>query len=399
MKSILVLLHCQANTGYAIGPLERTFYETAVQLCDGDAGRVHFAYPSMPEGPSPTLPLHFNQYLIAESTSEDRHHHLSVAAYVREHAIDTVLGFDQPVHLPLYAALRKAGVKHFVSYWGAAMSSLQPLPVLWIKRLQVALSRHGPDHYVFESQGMADCAVLGRGIAPQHVSIVRLGVDTDRYTPTGPKGPSLQQLFSIPSQRRVFFYSGHMEPRKGVPVLMAAANMLAAQRSTDDWHLLIAGNKQDEHLRWQALLTQSATERVTFAGYRNDLPALHRHCHAAVIASTGWDSFTLSAIEAQASGLPLLVSDLQGLREAVEPDVTGYRFPVGDGVALAARMQQLLDDLPLRDRLGQAARLRVLQHFSELAQRRNLLQVMRQVCRVPEPAGMSGHQKFGKTTA
>jgi len=60
-----------------------------------------------------------------------------------------------------------------------------------------------------------------------------------------------------------------------------------------------------------------------FGGYRSDLDLLQRGCYAGVIASTGWDSFARSGLEMQASGLPVLVSDLRGLREVMEHDVSG----------------------------------------------------------------------------
>ena len=60
MKSILILLHCKVQYGlHAIGPLERTFFELASSLCDRDNSRIHFAYPSMENGPSMTPPAEF----------------------------------------------------------------------------------------------------------------------------------------------------------------------------------------------------------------------------------------------------------------------------------------------------------------------------------------------------
>lgn len=379
MKAILVLLHCSSNTGYAIGPLERTFYEMGLQLCDGDPRRVHFAYLSMAPGPSTTLPAEFGNYLELDTRSTDAAHVGAACDYVRRHGIDTLFGFDQPVDLPAYAPLRRAGIRHFVSYWGSSMSSLNPWPILLLKRLQVALLRQGPDHYIFESHGMARTAVQGRGVARRRTSVVPLGVDTDYFAPATGRSDYLHQTLGIPAHRKVFFYSGHMEPRKGVAVIMQAANLLAEQREQDDWHVLLVGNKADQHLPWQALLTPAAAGHVTFGGYRDDIPQLQGQCHAAMIVSTGWDSFPRSGMECQSSGLPLLVSNLPGLNEAVEPGVTGYRLPVGDAQALATALVQLLEDPVLRDRLGAAARQRIVERFSLQIQQQRLADIVRAV--------------------
>ena len=379
MKSILVLLHCESNTGYAIGPLEATFYKMALELCGHDRSRVHFGYPSMQRGPTATLPADFNQYLLADSRSADPADHSRVARYLREHAIDTIFGFDQGVNRPMYPHFRRAGVRHFVSYWGAPMSSVNGWLRRSLKRLEVALSRDGPDHYIFESRGMQETAVLGRGIPVSRTSVVYLGVDIERFRPDEADVDEVYRRLSVPPQRRIFFYSGHMEPRKGVAVIMQAANLLAERRARDDWQILLFGNKGDEHLPHEALLTAAAREHVKFGGYRSDLDVLQRGCYAAVIASTGWDSFPRSGMEMQATGLPLLVSDLRGLRESVEDSVTGLVFPTGDANALAAAMERLLDDGAWRDRLGVQARERIEKGFSLEVQSARLIEVVGRV--------------------
>src|SRR5690606_30665190 len=120
----------------------------------------------------------------------------------------------------------------------------------------------------------------------------------------------IYDAFGIPRHRRIFFYSGHMEPRKGVHIIMRAARRLAEQRPQDDWHIVLLGNQAGEEERLlRELGDGAARDRVTFGGYRDDIERLHRGCHAGIIASTGWDSLTMSAIEMQASGLPLIVSN------------------------------------------------------------------------------------------
>lgn len=377
MKSILILLHCESNTGYAINPLEATFFRMAQDLCGGDTSRIHFGYPSMRRGVTPTLPADFKQYALIDATSNDPAHCLEAQNYIERHGIDTIFGFDQPVSRPIYKYFRRGGVRHFISYWGAPMSSVFGLAKRTLKRLEVALlRRNGPDHYVFESHGMADTAVLGRGISRKKTSVVYLGVDADRFRPDPAQKEYVYREFNVPASRKVFMFSGHMEERKGVAVIMRAANRIAAEGGRDDWQVLLFGNQPGEQDRFVAMLTPAARNHVHFGGYRSDIPAIQRGCHAAIIASTGWDSFPRSGVEAQASGLPLLVSDLAGLREAVVPGKTGMRFPVNDDAALASQMVKLIDEPALRDEMSRAARLRVEEDFTLEAQQRNLNRVV-----------------------
>jgi glycosyltransferase involved in cell wall biosynthesis len=379
MKSILILLHCESNTGYAIGPLERIFYEMAVEVCDGIRSRIHFAYPSMRKGPSPTLPDDFGQYVVIDTRSVDAEHWAAVAQYIRQHDIDTIFGFDQPAFLPIHRQFRRAGVKHFISYWGAPMSSMNNWAVRLLKRMEVGLRSSGPDHYIFESKGMAELAIKGRGIPARRVSVVPLGIDSDRFRPDPDNARYVYELMGIPKQRRIFFYSGHMEPRKGVAVIMRAANSLSQSRERDDWHILLCGNKGDESREYEQMLTDQARTRVTFGGYRSDLESLCHGCYAALIMSTGWDSFPRSGLEVQASGLPLIVSDLRGINESVRDGVTGLILKAGDAAGLANAMNRLLDDPVWRDRLSLQARSRIESEFTLQKQLSALVDVVRTV--------------------
>jgi len=360
----MIFFHCESNTGYAIGPLEKTFLEMALVLSKQDSSRVHFAYPSMTNGPSPTLPAEFRNYTLIEARAGDREHWRAAERYLRDHDIDTIFGFDQPVNSPIFRYFRRAGVKCFVSYWGAPMSSLNVWPVRLLKHIEVRCRPNGPDHYIFESNGMAELAVKGRGIPRNRTSVVHLGVDVERFKPDVADAQYVYEAIEIPRERRVFYYSGHMEARKGVAVIMRAANQLAERRKTKDWHILLCGNKGEESRPHEALLTEKARAHVTFGGYRSDTHRLQRGCYAALIASTGWDSFPRSGLEMQASGLPIVVSNLIGLREVVENEVSGYLFEPGNSVALASAMERLLDDPITRNRLSNQARNRVMEKFT-----------------------------------
>jgi glycosyltransferase involved in cell wall biosynthesis len=372
----MVLLHAESNTGYAISPLEKTFFLMALELCDQDASRVHFAYPSIRKGGTTTLPRTFGQIAVIDANSSDPKHMAAAAEYVHAHGIELVFGFDQPVRRPIYSYLRRAGVRTFVSYWGAPISSLSWGVKLLLKRIDVALSRHGPDHFIFESEDMRKTAVNGRGIAKSRTAVVPLGVDTAKFRPSQEDQGYIYQTIGIPRSRKIFFYSGHMEPRKGVAVIMRAANLMAARRAAKDWHVVLFGNQPREEDPYLAMLSAEARSHVTFGGYRDDIPLLHRGCYAGIIASTGWDSLTYSAIEIQSSGLPLIASNLAGLRETVD-DSCGFTFKPDSEQELFEKMSALLENVLHRETLASSARQRVLQRYSQESQLMSLVEVVR----------------------
>jgi glycosyltransferase involved in cell wall biosynthesis len=245
------------------------------------------------------------------------------------------------------------------------MSSINSGWRLAVKKLQVGLLRSCPDHYIFESESMRRTATHGRGISHARTSVVYLGVDCEQFRPADGRSTYAHEVFSIPKDAHLVFYSGHMEPRKGVAVLLRAARLIATSGRKDIYFLLL-GNRPGEIDQYRDIYVGTAAERqIIFGGYRADIGRLMQSASVGVIASTGWDSFTRSAVEMSATGLPLIVSRLQGLQETIEEGVTGYSFTPGDAEELHNLILRVLGDESLRLSLGAAARARTVGRFSE----------------------------------
>jgi glycosyltransferase involved in cell wall biosynthesis len=104
---------------------------------------------------------------------------------------------------------------------------------------------------------------------------------------------------------------------------------------------------------------------VTWLGPRRDVAYLLRGAHIACQPSTYREGLPKSALEAMASGKPLVATDMPGCREAVVHGETGFLVPPGDPAALAAALERLIGDADLRARFGAAARRRAEENFSD----------------------------------
>ena len=369
IRNSLLLFHCGSNTGYAIASLEKVF-DAAARRGLGDDGHVHYGYRSLSKG----RPLHLTDsssevlevdYLAPETTQN------ALAQWVRSRDISHVLAFDLPIRSTLVPALRQGGVARVVSYWGASISSVFPWYLRPLRRLQYHLAVQRPDTFIFESTGMQDGAVLGAGIPRCRTRVIRLGVDCAVFMPAAGSHYAHAQ-FGIPPERKIVFFSGHMEERKGVHILLAAIRDIVTQGYCGV-HLLLAGNTAEDEVRLRPIISGTAADgHVTFAGYRSDIPAIQQSASLGVIASTGWDSFTMSAAELAACGVPLIVSDLPGLREAVVAGRTGMIVPAGNARALAQSIMELLNSDSSRSAMSLAARQRALSEFSKDRQIRQL---------------------------
>lgn len=378
MTGILVYFHCESNPGYAAASHELSFLKMALQLV-GSYENVHFAYPTLKDGLSPTLPRDLTNVIEFDSQSRSREHLRRVADYVQKHNIKIAFGFDQPVRSPSLKYLRKSGVQHIISYLGAPSSSINQGWKLALKRIDVALARDKPDHFIYQSEDMRRTATNGRGIPEEITSVVRSGIDTERFSPPEGRDVYAHDEFGIDKGRKIVFFSGHMENRKGVDVIIKSAVHLIDEQGRSDVHFLILGNKNGQEKAFLPLYKGTRAERhITFGGYRSDVPRLLKSCSIGFIASTGWDSFPMSSIEMAATGLPLVVSDLPGLREAVSPE-TGFHYPVGEYRSAAEHLTRLLDDELLRLRMGRLGRKRVLEHFSKAQQISGMEAIVRRV--------------------
>ncbi|QSP93679.1 glycosyltransferase family 4 protein [Marinobacter salinisoli] len=378
MTAILVLFHCESNPGYAASSHEHTFLDVALKLV-GDYSRVHYAYSRLDGGMTPSLPKALTNVIQLDTQWSAPSQLADAEQYIRQHKIKYLLGFDQPVSRPMYQALRRGGVETFVSYWGAPMSSVNTGLKLLLKKLEVSTKKFGPDHYIFQSAGMRDTAVKGRGIPKWKTSIVKTGIDTDKYAPDEHQHDYAHQAFDIPRNRKIIVFSGHMERRKGVHVILQAAQYLTQKLGRQDVHFLILGNRPGEKERFEEFLTDEKTnDHITFGGYRTDIPKLLKSCTIGMIASVEWDSFPMSSLEMASSGLPLLVSDLPGLNEAVTQQ-TGLRFPVGDYVHAANALNELLNNPDQIKLMGTRGRQRVKKHFSRQSQSQGITDIFEEM--------------------
>lgn len=368
---MLILIPYQVRIGFAIERLIGAFYEMALRLT-GDSSRVHFAFTKVGEHRSSALPTDFGNAIEFNPSEPSASDVQRLASYVAQHGITTVFGLDLGVESPFLGAVRQAGVRKVIGYWGAPMSSTNAGLKLLAKRIEVATRRAKPELFIFESEAMRMLAVHGRGIARSSTSIVPTGVDATVFRPDRDAVDVVYTRFDIPRGRRIVVYMGHLHERKGVQVMMRAARHAAHVMGRSDLHFLFLGNREGESEQFRDAYA-GATDWITFGGYQSDIPVLLSGCFVGCVPSTGWDSFPMSSLEMQACGLPVVVSDWQGVPETIAEGETGVAVPAGDHALLAQAVISLADNPERRDEMGGAARRRILASFTREHQIENLV--------------------------
>jgi glycosyltransferase involved in cell wall biosynthesis len=157
--------------------------------------------------------------------------------------------------------------------------------------------------------------------------------------------------------------AGRLEPIKGISTLLEATALMPPRFTALRVELAGSGSARGA---LEALAAQRGiSDRVAFLGWVSNRIDLHRRWSVFVIPSTQ-EGFGLAALEAMASGVPVVASAVGGLVELVEEGRSGFLVPPGDARAFSERIGRLLDDPKLRSAMAAAARERARQ-FSDSA--------------------------------
>jgi glycosyltransferase involved in cell wall biosynthesis len=187
------------------------------------------------------------------------------------------------------------------------------------------------------------------------------GVDTALFAPSAaePSGPPR------------ILYVGRVEARKGVHLIVDAFERVIS-RERPDVTLRVVG----PHSYWDAQPSAYYTNlAVRCAAHPRielrkptyvdaDLAAVYRDAHVAVVPSVFPEALGLTSLEAQASGVPVVVSDAGGLPETVAPGESGAVFESGNLEALARAVLDVLADEGRRRAMATAARAWAVARFS-----------------------------------
>ena len=129
--------------------------------------------------------------------------------------------------------------------------------------------------------------------------------------------------------------------------------------------LSFAGLGKDRLLRHSKKISAQwgLTSQIDFLGHVSNLPDLLVK-HQIFVLSTHYEGMPLALIEAMASGCACIGTDVVGVREVIQPGVTGLLVPENNAPALADAIALLLKDPEKAENLGKAARESVKQHFT-----------------------------------
>jgi len=181
-------------------------------------------------------------------------------------------------------------------------------------------------------------------------------IDTHVFQPRPAK--EIRQCFA-PNQERILLHVSNFRQVKRIPDLIHVFQQIHAQIPAK---LLLVGEGPELGEVRELVDSLHLSDEVYFLGNQDDVAPLYNAAHLFFLPSQK-ESFGLVALEAMASGVPVIASRAGGIPEVVTDGETGFLSDVGDIDSMATNAIRLLQDADLHRRMSEAARRRAVDQF------------------------------------
>lgn len=201
----------------------------------------------------------------------------------------------------------------------------------------------------------------GRATHPEKLRFVPNAVDVSRFVPDPVLRLKVRKELGLPEEAFLWLAVGRLEEAKDYPILLQAFARVA--KTYPMTRLFVVGKGSLEPMLRDLVRSLSLETFVNFLGLRKDVPALMNAADGYVLSSA-WEGMPMVLLEAHASSLPVVSTDVGSVREVVRDGVSGFLVPPKDPGSLAEAMKRL-QNLPkeVRLRMGMEGRKWVEENY------------------------------------
>lgn len=195
-------------------------------------------------------------------------------------------------------------------------------------------------------------------------TIIMHGIDVARFAPPQDREAVLKGLGLDPNLSYAGCF-GRVRHQKGTDLFVDA--MIALLPARPDWSAIVAGRATAEHRTFELALKEKVEAaglagRILFVGEHTNIPDWYQAL-SLFVAPQRWEGFGLTPLEAMATGVPVVATDVGAFPELVVDGETGSLVPRDDLAAMMAATAGLMDDAELREAAGRAALAHVRKNF------------------------------------
>lgn len=206
-------------------------------------------------------------------------------------------------------------------------------------------------------------------------TVIMHGIDLERFVPPASKQEAVRAVGLDPDLRLVGCF-GRVRRQKGTDLFVDA--MIALLPDRPGWTAVITGRTTAEHRAFEDELRRRVAEaglsdRILFLGEVDDVRPWFRAL-SLFIAPQRWEGFGLTPLEAMASGVPVVATDVGAFPELVPPEA-GTVVAAGDLPAMIEAARTFMDDDGRREQAGDAGLAHVRTHFPLMREAKGIVGV------------------------
>lgn len=229
-----------------------------------------------------------------------------------------------------------------------------------VTRLIEGFTKKFAVHFIAVSQTVKDFVVKNGKLDPDKITVINNGVDLGRFETTRDTH-ELQKSIGITSGSFVFGTVARVDEQKNPFIVVKTAEKVLAT-IPESIFLWVGAGPLMEPVK-KVVEETGLKDRFLFLGERTDIPDLLKVMDVFFLLSK-YEGMPNALLEAMASSLPCVATDVSGNRIALTHDMNGLLVPVGDVTAASSALIRLFRDAPLRHQLGVAAQKTIHDHFS-----------------------------------
>ncbi len=200
---------------------------------------------------------------------------------------------------------------------------------------------------------------LSLGVLSSKLRFIANGVDTKIFCPVA-KSNYLHSIVNIAPETPLIGYIGRLSPEKGPELFVQVAGEILKKQANS--HFVLVGEGPMREKLENEIDNLGLSNYIHLAGLQNDMSQVYPSLDLAVSTSYS-EGMPLAIIEAMASGIPVVATNVGGVSDIVEVGCTGLLHSVEDLDGLKNSIVTLMSDQSMREVMGKAARKRVEEKF------------------------------------
>lgn len=321
----------------------------------GDKLVTYYTYPNIFELFEP-LPAFLNRFLwftlfpLVVMRKLDR-----LTAQIRP---DILLGFSHLSFYPLNRIGRKYGIPAVGKLFGVMYldrSDFSKLKYRWLNYEQIAALRSPIDHYIILNDGTrGEAAFLRLGVPGEKITFLPNGMNMD-WTDIQVDRDEVRESMGLPVDKILIVTLSRLIKSKRVELFLRAAAMMDPSLHDEVAFVIVGDGRERRRLERDAEKLGIA-DRVIFKGVIPYKDAVYFLKASDVFAATNeLTNMSMPPCEAVLCGLPVVAFDVAGTSEVIRDGETGLLVKDGDLPEFSRKLELLVRDEPLRERLGRGA--------------------------------------------